>query len=165
MSMHGTRATLIFVIVLAATGAVAGEVRNLNEFCLDYTLAKSDRMRAQLRDSTTEKNVLYQFRYLTVSQIQKDKPITGAFTLVTSEPGSDMRVVLVVKKSRSRALAAQLKKGEAVAGKGRIKRIGTPTPNTVLMDPAILKHKDRNAPKREGEFLKEVVPNAVGPAN
>ena len=154
------------ILVLAAFHglyAVAGEVRNLNTFCLDYATAKSDRRRAALRDSAAEKNVLYQFRYLTVSQIQKDQPVSGAYTLVTSEPGSDMRVVLVVKKKRSRALAAELKKGEAVTGKGRVKRIGTPSPNTILLDPAILKHRDRNAPKREGEFLSETDPNAVTP--
>ncbi|MDA1088685.1 MAG: hypothetical protein O2901_16945 [Verrucomicrobia bacterium] len=155
--------TCPFTSVLLATVAAslpsvscAGEVRNLNEVCQDYILTESENRKAELRDAAAEKNVLYQFRYLQVTRIGTNMPVKGAITLMTMEPGSKMHVQLTLTQSKSLAIAKEIKIGEAVAGKGRIKAFDHRKSGTIVMNPAVLKHKDRLAPTREKELLNEV---------
>lgn len=154
------RIGLTVLALVAAAPAHAGEVRNLNEVCQDYILTESENRKADIRDETGEKNVLYQFRYLEVLQIGTNVPVKGAFTLMTREPGSKMKVQLTLTKSKSVSIARDLKIGEAVAGKGRIKVFDHKGTGTIVMNPAVLKHKDRLAPTREKELLNEVDPDA-----
>jgi len=153
------------VLLAAVTASLpsvscAGEVRNLNEVCQDYILTESENRKADIRDAAAEKNVLYQFRYLQVTRIGTNMPVKGAITLMTKEPGSKMHVQLTLTQSKSLSIAKEIKVGEAVAGKGRIKAFDHEKSGTIVMNPAVLKHKDRLAPTREKELLNEVDPQA-----
>jgi hypothetical protein len=155
---------MLIILWASAAGTAglshAGEVRNLNEVCQDYILTESENRKADIRDAAREKNVLYQFRYLQVTKIGTNMPVKGAITLLTTEPGSGMTVQLALTKTKSLAIAREIKIGEAVAGKGRIKAFDPKKSGMVVMDPAVLKHKDRLAPTREKELLNEVDPGA-----
>lgn len=104
--------------------------------------------------------IFHTFRYLRVQDVQKDQPITGAVTVITIEPSSDMQVALVLTKKLSLDIAEALTTNDCVSAYGRIKSIGGKTTNLMVVDPAILKHKDRNAPKLTKELLHEVDPTA-----
>ena len=62
--------------------------------------------------------------------------------------------------SKSVKLAESLRLDEAVAGKGVVKSFDENGSGLIVLDPAVLTHKDRVAPKREKELLNEVDPNA-----
>lgn len=156
------RVHFVFSVITALwiSAAHAGEVRNLNGVCQDYLLAKTKSQKKEIRDASGEKNVLYQFRYLQITRVEADKPAKGAMTLLTVEPGTEMEVELIVRHKRSLALAKTVKVGEAVAGKGKITRFDSADSNRIVINPAVIKHKDRLAPVREKELMNEVDPDA-----
>ena len=81
-------------------------------------------------------------------------------TVMTIEPSSDMKVALVITKPLSLELANGLTTNDCVSAYGRIKTIGGADANLLVVDPAILKHKDIKAPKLTKELLNEVDPTA-----
>lgn len=81
-------------------------------------------------------------------------------TVMTVEPSSEMKVALVVTKPLSLELAATLTTNDSVSAYGRIKSVGVDAPNLMVVDPALLKHKDRSAPKLTKELLHEIDPTA-----
>ena len=104
--------------------------------------------------------IFHTFRYLRVIAVKKDQPAAGAVTVITIEPSSDMKVALVLTKALSLDLAATLTTNDSVSAYGRIKTIGGEAPGLMVVDPALLKHKDRAAPKLTKELLHEVDPTA-----
>ena len=111
------RSTLVGLALAAAAPAHAGEVRNLNEVCQDYILTESENRKADIRDESGEKNVIYQFRYLQVLQIGTNVPVKGAVTLMTREPGSKMKVQLQAENQKKAFRYAQNRWPNATVGK------------------------------------------------
>jgi len=77
----------------------------------------------------------------------------------TVEPSSEMRVDFTVRKRVSLEKAKTLEKGNAVAVTGRVKSISAQK-NQIVLDPVIVRYKDRLSPKAGRELLYEVDPNA-----
>ena len=141
---------------LASVG-IAEPVRNGNELALAWSTSKGAKKQAVQKQAT---GIFHTFRYLRVRAVKKDQPATGAVTVMTIEPSSDMQVALVITKQLSLKLANGLTTNDCVSAYGRIKTIGGKTPNLMVVDPALLKHKDRAAPKLTKELLHEVDPTA-----
>lgn len=140
-----------------APEGIAEPVRNGNELALAWSTNNAAEKQAVQKQAT---GIFHTFRYLRVTAVKKDQPVTGAVTVVTIEPSSDMKVALVITKQLSLELANGLTTNDCVSAYGRIKTIGGETPNLMVVDPALLKHKDRAAPKLTKELLHEVDPTA-----
>jgi|GEM_PF-2177987 len=162
--------TMIVLCVFSVIGlglapvARSEPVRNGNELALAWSTNTAAGKQAVQKQAT---GIFHTFRYLRVTAVKKDQPATGAVTVVTIEPSSDMKVALVITKQLSLDLANGLTTNDCVSAYGRIKAIGggnghggQTTPNLMVVDPAILKHKDLNAPKLSKELLHEVDPTA-----
>jgi hypothetical protein len=143
-------------LVLAPT-VRADAVRNGNEVALAYVEADEE-AKVRLRDEHL--GVIHTFRYLEVTRAAEQLDEGPGLRVVTVEPGSDMSVVLLVSGKVSLTLARALAVGECVAVKGRIKALGEPEHDTIVVEPAVLKHKDRCAPKTGKELRREVDPSA-----
>ncbi|MDP2989645.1 MAG: hypothetical protein Q8O57_03665 [Kiritimatiellota bacterium] len=137
--------------------SIAEPVRNGNELALTWSTNNAAGKQAVQKQAT---GIFHTFRYLRVTAIKKDQPVTGAVTLMTIEPSSDMKVALVITKQLSLELANGLTTNDCVSAYGRVKTIGGETPNLMVVDPALLKHKDISAPKLTKELLHEVDPTA-----
>lgn len=146
-----------------APAARAEPVRNGNELALAWSTNNAAGKQAMQKQAA---GIFHTFRYLRVTAIKKDQPVTGAVTIMTIEPSSDMKVALVITKPLSLVLADGLTTNDSVSAYGRIKTIGGgnghggEATNLMVVDPALLKHKDLNAPKLSKELLHEVDPTA-----
>jgi hypothetical protein len=132
--------------------AAAEPVYNGNDLGLALATAKADQKTALTKQHV---GALHIFRYLKILLIARDKPETGAVTLSTVEPSSDMRVVLVVRNKLSLTLADTLQTNDCVAVKGRLVKLGLTEAQPSVVDPALLQRKDRAAPKTNNELLNE----------
>ena len=140
-----------------APAGQAEPVRNGNEMALAWSTKNASGKQVLQKQAT---GIFHTFRYLRVTAVKKDQPAAGAVTDITLEPSSDMKVALVITKQLSLELAATLTTNDSVSAYGRIKTIGGEDPNLMVVDPALLKHKDRAAPKLNKELLNEVDPTA-----
>jgi len=140
-----------------AAGARAEPVRNGNELALAYVEGKAAD-KAKLAAEKT--GVIHTFRYLKITGILRDQPEAGRFTFTTVEPSSDMKVRLVVRHKLSLQLAGTLQTNDCVTANGRVTEIGKSAPDLIVVDPAVLKAKDRPAPKVNNELLNEIDPTA-----
>lgn len=151
------------ILVVSAYTAFAEPVRNGNDLALSYVEAGTPEAREKA--SREAANGIHTFRYLQVTKIEKDQPETGLYRLETTEPSSDMSVVLnVAKRALSLDLAATLKIGDCLAVQGRVRQItgdGVKAPFRMIVDSANLRFKDRAQPKAGAETLDEVDPRAV----
>jgi hypothetical protein len=142
---------------------MAEPVRNGNEMAFAWSTNNAAGKQVMQKQAT---GILHTFRYLRVTAVKQDLPATGAVTVMTIEPSSDMKVALVITKQLSLDLASGLTTNDCVSAYGRIKTIGGgnghggETQNLIVVDPALLKHKDRTAPKLSKELLHEVDPTA-----
>lgn len=142
-------------LALGAGGALADAVRNGNEVALAFATNAATGKQAIQKQAT---GVIHTFRFLKVTAIERDQPEAGQITLATVEPSSDLKVTVVLAQpvSVEKVAALQLKEGDAVAVQGRIKSLGVEAPDTMRVEPAVLRHKDRAAPKLTKELLNEV---------
>ena len=140
-----------------APEGIAAPVHNGNELALAWSTTNAA---GKLDLQKQAAGIFHTFRYLRVMAVKKDQPVTGAVTVMTIEPSSDMKVALVITKQLSLELAATLATNDCVSAYGRIKTIGggngDEDPNLMVVDPALLKHKDISAPKLTKELLHEV---------
>lgn len=148
------------VAVFFACGAVslqAEPVRNGNEMALAYMQATPQARAAQRKEIT---GIIHTFRFLRIveRQAEGDPPRTISFR--TIEPSSDMEVAFSARQRVSLKIAANLHSNDCVAVKGRVKSIGEERPNRIVLEPAIILHADRDAPKAGAENLSEVDPTA-----
>lgn len=159
-------ACVFFIVGLGlgfAPGGIAEPVRNGNELALAWSTNNAAGKQVVQKQAT---GIFHTFRYLRVTAVKKDQPVTGAVTVVTIEPSSDMKVALVIAKQLSLDLADGLTTNDCVSAYGRIKTIGGgnghggEAPDLMVVNPALLKHKDLNAPKLTKELLHEVDPTA-----
>jgi hypothetical protein len=124
-----------------------------NVLALDFATG-NDAARREISEEAVGN--IYFFRYLKIEHIEKARE-SGAevIRMATIEPSSDMAVQFVVRKKVSLEKAAPLQVGEAVAVTGRVRDLGK-TANTIVLDPVIVRYKDRLQPKRGVERLYEV---------
>ena len=146
----------VFVIGFAPEG-IAEPVRNGNELALAWSTNNAAGKQVMQKQAA---GIFHTFRYLRVTAVKKDQPAAGAVTVITLEPSSDMKVALVITKRLSLKLANDLTTNDCVSAYGRVKTIGGEAPNLMVVDPALLKHKDLAAPKLTKELLHEVDPTA-----
>jgi len=146
----------VFVIGFAPEG-IAEPVRNGNELALAWSTNNAAGKQVMQKQAA---GIFHTFRYLRVTAVKKDQPAAGTVTVMTIEPSSDMKVALVITKRLSLKLANDLTTNDCVSAYGRVKTIGGEAPNLMVVDPALLKHKDLAAPKLTKELLHEVDPTA-----
>ena len=144
-------------IPLLTSAALAGPVRSGNDLALDFSTADEAQQREIRRDV---KGKLFFFRYLQIMDLEKCKINNmQCIKMKTAEPSSGMSVNFVVRKKVSLKKAGSLKKGEAIAVTGRILNIGK-KPDAIILEPAIVRYKDRLSPAIGKELLYEVDPSA-----
>ena len=148
---------IVGLVLGLAPAARCEPVRNGNELALAWA-TNSDAGKQAVQKQAA--GIFHTFRYLRVAAVRKDQPATGAVTVMTIEPSSDMKVALVITKQLSLELAAALTTNDSVSAYGRIKSMGLDAPDLIVADPALLKHKDRATPKLTKELLHEVDPTA-----
>ena len=139
----------------AAQLAVADPVANGNDMALNYFRAAPE-AKAQVQKEAAGK--LHVFRFLSVSEpvaAETNRPV-----VVTIEPSSGLTVEVVVSGKLSRNIASTLSTGECVAVQGRVVSVGVAAPDRIVVDPAVILHKDRRQPKAGAELLHEVNPKA-----
>lgn len=152
---------LLIIFLLAFCGHLwqgyAEPVRNGNELALSYT---TNNTAGKIAFSKSVAGMFHAFRYLKVTEIKLDTPRAGAATLIVVEPSSSLTIKMIVTAPLSLEIARNLQAGECIAGKGRVKSLGTEEKNLLVLDPAVINYKDREAPKLSKELLREVDPNA-----
>ena len=142
-----------------AVGARADAVRNGNEMALNFVSTKGAEKAAVQQKAT---GVYHTWRFLKIRSITPPTESVHSFKIVTVEPSSDMKVILVTDPSAklSKKLAATLEVGDCIAGRGRVKSVAVDDANTIVVDPAVLEYKDKSKPEPGKELLKEVDPRA-----
>jgi len=140
----------------------AAAVPNGNDYALELVEARTPEETKELIDGAKGKQ--HFFRYLEVLEIKKGDnngaPVIG---LKTREPSSDMIVKFLVQKSVSLAKLQEspaTSVGDAVAVTGVIERID-PKKKEIVLNPVIVRYKDRLAPKVGKEMLQEVDSSAI----
>ncbi len=154
--------SLTLVLLLRLCAAHAAAVPNGNEYALSLAEAQTP---AAVKEAVDEgQGRKHFFRYLEILEIKRGSnngaPVIG---LKTREPSSDMIVKFLVQKSNSLAvLQAEpaAKVGDAVAVIGVVERV-EPKTKTITLNPVIVRHKDRLAPKVGKEMLAEVDSSAI----
>ena len=157
MNRHlSATAVAAWLILGAPFPSLAGRQRNGNELALEYATAKGSQKKEMADEAVGQ---LYFFRYLKIGTIRKGRTDAGPFIAMdTVEPSSDMHVSFTVTKPVSLEKAQPLKTNDAVAVSGRLKSLDKD--NTIVLDPVIVRYKDKHAPAAGKELLPEVDPNA-----
>lgn len=143
---------------LALAGfARADAVRNGNEMALNFSSSKGAEKEAFKKNAEGK---LHTWRFLKITSITQPAAGSPSARLVTVEPSSDMKVILVSNMKLSLKLASTLQAGDCVAARGRVQSVGGEDGMTIVVDPATLDYKDKPKPERGKELLKEVDPRA-----
>ena len=152
-------AGIIFALVFYGCPAPgrAEPVRNGNEMALSYATNSAS---GKIAFGKSVVGMFYTFRYLKVTGIELDAPRKGAATLIATEPSSSLTIKMIITAPLSVEKAMNLQTGECVAVKGRVKNIETEGKSLLVLEPAVINNKDREAPKLSKELLREVDPNA-----
>ncbi|MFO7937879.1 MAG: hypothetical protein R6V06_09785 [Kiritimatiellia bacterium] len=152
--------TLIAVFCVCSVNAAA--VPNGNDCALELVEARTPDEMKELIDAAAGKK--HFFRYLEVLALKEGSnngaPVIG---LKTREPSSDMIVKFLVQKSVSLSKLLEPPKtsvGDAVAVIGVIESID-PEKKEMVLNPVIVRYKDRLVPKVGREMLEEIDSSAV----
>jgi hypothetical protein len=147
-----------------ALGAAAVDARteNGNDFALALVEEPVGLQRQRrIQDGT---GLLYYFRYLRIRTLEDGVRDGHPYAAVRSvEPASGLEVVFTVRKTASlRKLNAEPRSepGAAIAVTGRLKSVDLEA-GTILLDPVIVRHKDRLEPKVGKELMAELDPNGT----
>ncbi|MDD4871328.1 MAG: hypothetical protein PHR77_12280 [Kiritimatiellae bacterium] len=154
--------TIFFATILPGT-TWALPVDNGNDLALEYVTQKTPALKKALVEPILGK--LHYFRYLRITEMTEGKTPDGFRTVAIKavEPSSDMIVKFTVLKNVSLSILdtdPKTKVGDAVGVQGRLESIGKVATNMIVLNPVIVKHKDKLAPVRGKEFLYELDPNA-----
>lgn len=143
----------------------AGVPESGNTLALDIVSSKKPEIKQKYIKRAI--NNLYYFRYLKITEMQEGETNGLKYVKIkTVEPSSDMAVEFTVYKTVSlkKLLEEEPKTeiGHAIGVQGRVTAIGMnkETENVIYLNPVIVKHKDRLAPKRGKELMTEIDPNA-----
>ena len=137
--------------------ACAERVRNGNELALNYSTNNAAGKAALMKSVG---GAYHTFRYLKVTEIKTNAPRAGVVTVTTVEPSSDVIIRITLSTPLSLETVKTLQTGDCVSCKGRINSPGPAQTNLLVLDPAVINHKDRAAPKLSKELLREVDKNA-----
>ena len=130
---------------------------NGNDLALEFASAEP-KQREAIRSEAVGKP--YFFRYLKIASAEAvTRDGARAIRMATVEPSSEMTVEFEVNKSESLRKADGLGPGDAVAVTGRVRSLGEDGARIVL-DPVIVRYRDRLAPTAGKELLYEVDPSA-----
>jgi hypothetical protein len=143
---------VIGIVSFCKTGT-SEPVRNGNRLALKFA-TNSAPMQKKIYDFS--KDVIHTFRYLKVQEIKNDTPFEGAKTVVTKEPSSNLKVTMILTKPVSLKIISNTATGECLAAKGRIEKLIYEDKEEMIVNPAILLHKDRCSPKQSIELLREI---------
>jgi len=148
---------LIIILILVSFSrippAYAEKVRNGNELALSYSTNNAAGKTALIKSVA---GAFHTFRYLKVTEIKTDTPRAGAVTLTAVEPSSDVTLRITLNTPLSLEIVKSLQTGECVSCKGRINASGAAQTNLLVLDPAVINYKDREAPKLSKELLREI---------
>ena len=138
----------------------AGPEKSGNELACEFSMA-TDKEKVALAKQVVGSATTYYFRYLRV--LKKETTTTNGFPCVivsTTEPSSDLYVNFKVVKRVSLKLIDEIQEGEGVAVTGRVVVMNKDS-FTIVLEPVIVRHKDKLAPKLGKELREEVDPDAV----
>jgi len=149
---------LVFFALLALPGLRARGTENGNSLALDIASAGNAHRKRELVEAASGR--LFFFRYLRIVELSwvETNGVRGA-RMVTVEPSSDARVEFVARKNLSVQKARALATNDAVAVTGRFQAMQDGF-TRIILDPVIIRYKDRPAPKKGPERLYEVEPGA-----
>ena len=149
---HGWIAT---GLLLALAGTGWGKTLNGNDFALYYSEAKTDEARKAL--IAESKGNPHYFRYLQIMELGEKEGPRGSQVYITAfEPSSYMDVKFLVTKNESLKKLSEeprSKKGDAIAITGVVQGVDK---NTILVEPVIVRHKDKLTPGRGKEMFYEI---------
>ena len=152
----------ILMAFIFSTTARALPIDNGNTLALDYVSQKTPAAKKSLVEPALGK--LHYFRYLKIAEMTERETNGFRNVLIRAvEPSSSMIVEFNVLKNVSLKILdddPKTKIGDAVGVQGRLETIGKVSTNTIVLNPVIVKHKDKLAPVRGKEFLYELDPNA-----
>lgn len=140
----------------------AGGTANGNDLALFFSEAKSDTERKALVAAAVEKQ--HFFRYLKITErvdsVEDRNPIVR---LTTLEPSSGYSVKFIVRKTMSLEVLKRdppCKVGDTIAVTGVVRSVDKTTKN-IILNPVIVRLRDRAAPKAGKEMLYEIDPSAI----
>ena len=153
---------LTVCVAMFFSGAASAITDSGNSLALDIVSAKAPAEKAQIIKNSI--GTLYYFRYLKITDM-KDGMTNGnrAVFISAVEPSSDMIVEFTVIKTVSLKVLdndPKTKVGDCIGATGRVESIGKKGPNTFVLNPIIVNHKDKDRPVRGKELLYEIDPNA-----
>lgn len=153
------RLCVFFWSLVAAFALVArADTSNGNDFALALIEAKTPQAKKAALDDAQGRP--HYFRYL---QIMEMEPAGAGVRITAFEPASYLDVKFTVTMPNSLALLREepaSKVGDAIAVTGKVTGLESGT-NAILLDQAIVRHKDRLSPKIGKELLSEVKPGAT----
>ncbi len=152
----------LLAILILLTGSATGKTSNGNDFALYLSEAQTPAEQKALIDDA--KGRPHYFRYLCILGMQEGKEDGTPFVKIKAmEPASMFYVLFKVRKPVSIKKLSEdpeSKIGDAIAVTGRIAR-ADPQKKQLELNPVIVRHKDRLAPKIGKELLYELDPNAT----
>lgn len=156
---------VLFLIVLSlafVVSQVKGATDNGNDLALYLSEAKDNKTAFdEIVKDTPEKN--YYFRYLEIINMDSGRQNGAPFVHVECmEPSSYFKVEFTITKPVSLTKLMEepvTKEGDAIAVTGKIGSIDAKK-EIIILNPVIVRHKDRLTPKRGKELLGEVDPTA-----
>jgi hypothetical protein len=155
---RGKKLRVLLAAGLLQTGlAVMASTPNGNVFALNFSEATTAAARGALLDDARGKP--HFFRYLRIVSLEQGEENGYPYiVLVTREPSSGMTVQFKVVKSVSLAILQEdppSKVGDAVAVTGAIQSLDAEK-RVMLLNPVVVRYKDRLAPKVGKELYYEV---------
>lgn len=154
-------ATLVLLALL--TGMALGRTSNGNDFALYLSEARTPEEQKELIDDARGRP--HYFRYLCIVGMQEGMTRDGYpfVTIKAMEPASLFYVMFRVRKPVSLKKLKETPEsnvGDAIAVTGKIAS-ADPGKKRIELNPVIIRHKDRLAPKIGKELFYELDPNAT----
>jgi len=152
LTLVGKGGACLFLTVCTAWGTIPSG----NEFALYLTEAKTPSARKTILDEALGKQ--HFFRYLCIMSMEQGEAGGASFImLTTTEPSSRMTVKFKVVKSLSLAVLKEAPVsgvGDSVAVTGVVES-ADPAKRVIILNPVIVRYKDRLAPKVGKEMYYE----------
>lgn len=153
---------VLLALLLLPVARVFATTANGNEFALYFSEATTDSARKAVLDEGMGKQ--HFFRYLRITDVVEGEEDGYPYLKVTTvEPSSKLIVKFIVRKSLSIAKLKEdppSKIGDAIAVTGVV-RSADKTTKTILLNPCIVRYKDRLTPKGGKEMLSERDTSAI----
>lgn len=156
------RTALLICLTMLVSQTAPAITDSGNTLALDIVSAKTPAEKSAIIKNAI--GVLYYFRYLKITEMNDTMTNGNRVVYISAvEPSSDMVVSFAVIKPVSLKTLdndPKSKIGSCIGATGRIESIGKKAPNTIVINPVIVNHKDKDRPVRGKELLYEIDPNA-----